>query len=304
MNLLSKRTMDGKTFGKRRRERRSNPKGKVRPLWCLHFFVLATEYFVWSRKWPNHPDVNPDSTRIIFPGANRDGYFTCEDLAHQTKDMLKIFDLLHPRCIALVADDKSANHHVMAGDALLANRLHLKDGGKGSNCTRPGLFIPPDGSKVVQHLQTIEEKQKGCRTILQERSLFVLGMKLAECRSVLSHQPDFQEQKPLLEERVRSMGLEIIFHPKFHPKFNFIEMFWGAYKAFARKRRDYSWTGLKSVVPRGLESVSLPSIQRLARKSDHYIETYREKDDGLRFTPTQEEHAVKKFLSPIGQFRC
>jgi hypothetical protein len=126
----------------------------------------------------------------------------------------------------------------MAGDALLANRLNLKDDGKNTNCTRPGWFIAPDSSKVVQHLQTIEGKQKGCCTILQKFSLFVLGMKLAECRSVLPRQPDFQEQKPLLEER--SMGHEIIFYPKSHPEFNFIEMFWGACEAFARKRCDYS----------------------------------------------------------------
>ena len=44
--------------------------------------------------------------------------------------MLKVFDILHPGCIAVVAYDNSANHHAMAGDALIANRLNLKDGGK------------------------------------------------------------------------------------------------------------------------------------------------------------------------------
>jgi hypothetical protein len=115
----------------------------------------------------------------------------------QTKDMLKIFDLLHPRFIALVAYDNSGNHHAMVGDALLANRLNLKDGGKNTNCTRPGWFISPDGSKVMHHLKTIEGKQKSCRTFLHERSLFVLGMKLAECRSLFSRQTDFQETKTI-----------------------------------------------------------------------------------------------------------
>ena len=61
-----------------------------------------------------------------------------------------------------------------------------------------------------------------------------------ECRETLSRQADFLEQKPLLEEAVRSLGHEIIFYPKFHPEFNFIEMFWGACKAYDRKRCDYS----------------------------------------------------------------
>ena len=245
----------------------------------------------------NNPDVEPDSTRIIYPGANRDGYFTCEDLSKQTKTMLRIFDLLHPQCIALVAFDNSANHHAMAGDALLANRLNLKDGGKNTACTRPGWYFKKDGTMVSQHMQTAEGKQKGCRTILQERGLFVDGMKLKECRETLSRESDFRAQRPLLEESVRSLGHEIIFYPKFHPEFNFIEMFWGACKAYARKRCDYSWAGLKIMVPRALDSVSLQTIRRYARKSDRYIDAYRVKDGGLRLTPAQVEHAVKIFKS-------
>ena len=244
-----------------------------------------------------YPDINPDSTCIIHPGANKDGYFTCEDLARQTKEMLKVFDILHPGCIAVVAYDNSANHHAMAGDALIANRLNLKDGGKNTGCTRAGWFLAPDGTRVEQIMQTFDGKQKGCRTILEERNLFVRGMQLKECREILSRQPDFLEQKPLLEEAVRSLGHEIIFYPKFHPEFNFIEMFWGACKAYARKRCDYSWAGLKSVVPRAIESVPLQTIRRFARKSDRYIDAYREKEGGLRLTPAQVEHAVKKYMS-------
>jgi hypothetical protein len=62
-----------------------------------------------------HPDVTPDSSRIIHlihPGANRDGYFTNEDLAKQTKNMMmQIFDVLHPGGVALVAFDNNSNHH-------------------------------------------------------------------------------------------------------------------------------------------------------------------------------------------------
>jgi hypothetical protein len=100
-----------------------------------------------------------------------------------------------------------------------------------------------------------------------------------------------------LSNNFAGAGHEIISYPKFHPEINFIEMFWGTCKAFARKWCNYSWTGLKSVVPRALESVSLPSIRCFARKSNRYIDAYREKDGGLLLTPAQVEHAVKKFKS-------
>lgn len=242
-------------------------------------------------------DNDRDSTVIINPGVNKDGYFTNEDLADQTNRMMRIFDILHPGCTALIAFDNSSNHHAMAKDALIARRLNLKDGGNNVNPMRPGWFMGANGQRVVQKMQTDEGKQKGLRTILEERSLFIPGTKLNECRTLLAQQPDFQEQRPLLVETVQAATHEITFYPKFHPEFNFIEMFWGACKAFARKRCDYSWTALKQIVPKALDSVSLASIRRFARKSDRYIDAYRIKEGGVRLTTAQVEHAVKQYKS-------
>jgi hypothetical protein len=68
----------------------------------------------------------------------RDGYFTNDDLALQTRSMLKLFKVLHPGCLALVAFDNFSNHHAMARDALVANLLNLKDGGKNVVIVPPG----------------------------------------------------------------------------------------------------------------------------------------------------------------------
>ena len=105
-----------------------------------------------------------------------------------------------------------------------------------------------------------------------------------------------RSQKALLPETVEAAGHSIIFYPKFHPEFNFIEIFWGACKAFARRHCDYSWKTLQTTVPQALALVSLSSIRKFARKSERYIDAYRLKDE-IHLTPAQVEYAVKKYRS-------
>src|SRR5215813_629381 len=97
---------------------------------------------------------------------------------------------------------------------------------------------------------------KGMRKVLEERQLWRDGL-LKECPkrqhtsdhccavNILSSQPDFANQKTLLEEIVTAAGHQIIFYPKFHCEFNFIEQFWGAAKLYTRRNSDYTWEGLK-----------------------------------------------------------
>jgi transposase len=99
---------------------------------------------------------------------------------------------------------------------------------------RSGWYLNNNGECIVQEMMSAEGKQKGIRSILTERGLFVCHMQLKEARNILSKQDDFREQKSLLEETVSSKGHKIIFYPKFHPEFNLIEIVWGACKAFTR----------------------------------------------------------------------
>lgn len=157
---------------------------------------------------------------------------------------------------------------------------------------------------VGQSMQHADGTAKGMRTVLTERGIFPQKGVLADCpngqhngnaccaRRIISLQADFQNQKPMLQEIVESRGHHCIFLPKFHPELNFIEMYWGATKRYAREHCDYTWKGLQRCVPEALESVPLSAIRRFARKSWRYMDAYRK---GL--TGKQAEFTVKKYRS-------
>ncbi|KAF7333551.1 hypothetical protein MSAN_02420000 [Mycena sanguinolenta] len=54
------------------------------------------------------------------------------------------------------------------------------------------------------------------------------------CRRILYTQPDFVNQKSLLEEHCAARGYQVIFFPKFHCELNFIEQCWGFAKRIYR----------------------------------------------------------------------
>ena len=176
--------------------------------------------------------------------------------------------------------DNSCNHNAFADDALVVSRMNMKDGGK-QPLLRNGQM--PDSSS---HSMTFVDsdgvtKPKGIRRILQERGLWVQGLvrQCDTCKShisdpvnleccvvrILSRQPDFASQKNHLQEVIELAGHRCIFYPKFHCELNFIESFWGEAKRYSRLHCDYSFRGLKEIIPRALESVTLTKIRRFAR---------------------------------------
>ncbi|CAG8725905.1 3842_t:CDS:2 [Cetraspora pellucida] len=132
---------------------------------------------------------------------------------------------------------------------------------------------------------TMWGKPKRIKIILQERGLWRKRLHL-ECkfcknkesrndslwvdccaRKVIASQPDFVVQKSAVVELIENADHLCIFYPKFHCELNFIEMYWGAAKFYARNHCDYSWAGLQKTVPQALDSVDVVTIRRFARKS-------------------------------------
>ena len=246
-----------------------------------------------------NPHVPVETCTIIIPGKQQDGYWTTSDLMNQLKDKaIPIFKVLHPEADALFMFDNSQNHRSLPPDALRVSALNLSDGGKNVHNQRAGWFINSDGIRVDHPMQRSDGVQKGVRTILMERGLWSASLKLTEARALLSRQPDFQSQKSWLEETLGAEeGFFVDFYPKFHCEFNFIELYWGAAKAYARRNCDYTFRGLQRVLPEALASVPVQAIRRFARKCYRFMDAYRITDGtGMRkLNPAQVEFAVKKF---------
>ena len=86
---------------------------------------------------------------------------------------------------------------------------------------------------------------KGMKQVLLEHGLWVDGLTLKCCQGectvgsvdcctkrMLELQPDFKEQRSLVQEVIEEAGHIYIFLPKFHCELNFIEYFWGAVKRY------------------------------------------------------------------------
>lgn len=162
---------------------------------------------------------------------------------------------------------------------------------------RDGWFIDQNGLRVSQKMVLDDGKtSKGLIRVLQERGLWHASMKAKDAKKLLSQQPDFLEQKEWLEEVVTACGLVIDFYPKYHCEFNFIEMFWGAAKAWYRANCTFNLSDHVKHVVKALDSVCLSKIRKFARKSYRYMDAYRITDSGGNsLTCKQIEYAVKKY---------
>ena len=138
---------------------------------------------------------------------------------------MKHMALLHPgKNLVWVFDNIMRSHRDHSA------HINLGDGGKNVLKLRDTVWIGSDGTVNEQQMQNDSDVQKGVKTILMERGLWVPTMKLADARTLLDALPDFAAQKAWLQERVEGAGYEIIFVPKYHPELSFIEMMWGYVK--------------------------------------------------------------------------
>jgi len=188
------------------------------------------------QQYQENPSIPEEARVYLQPGKNRDGYWTSENLVEQVKTKaIPIFETIFPNCIALFAFDNSSNYAAYRFDALVANRMNLKPGGKQPKM-RDTVFGPDN-----HHQSMVNENNepKGMKQVLIERGLWkdrlnadcqlckdkVEDINRTDCcaQRIISLQPDFLLQKSALEEAILEAGHKCIFYPKFHCELNYIE---------------------------------------------------------------------------------
>ena len=150
--------------------------------------------------------------------------------------------------------DRSKVHRKKAANALSVNKMNVGEGGQQA-IMRPGWYLNKDGQRVVQPMVFGNKQAKGMKAVLMERGLFKDGMKGPEMKQLLAEQPDFKEQKTMLEELCERNGVLCSFLPVGHCECNPIELFWAAFKQLLRENCDYTIAGLRRTIPRALASV-------------------------------------------------
>lgn len=221
-----------------------------------------------------------------------------------------MFEDVHgPGYQALFLIDNSQGHSAYSANALLASRMNLRPGGKQARM-RDGWFMR-NGQKVIQPMTfpknhpEFPDEPKGIKQVLLERDLWVdkLTMKCCQgkcttgsvdccAKRLLERQPDFEEQRSLVQEVIKEAGHTCIFLPKFHCELNFIEYFWGVVKRYLRENCDYTFATLQENLPKALGSVSVETIRKWEHRMWRWVDAY---DGGMSACDAQLH--VQKFSS-------
>jgi hypothetical protein len=109
---------------------------------------------------------------------------------------------------------------------------------------------------------------------------------------ILEAQPDFLEEKSMLETVINAAGHEVIFYPKFHCELNNIEYYWGTVKRYTRANCQYSFPELEKISFVAIDSVKLKTIRLFAARRKRWVIAYI---NGL--TVEQREYAERQYKS-------
>ncbi|OAD70085.1 hypothetical protein PHYBLDRAFT_71524 [Phycomyces blakesleeanus NRRL 1555(-)] len=185
----------------------------------------------------------------------RDGYWTSDNIIKQlTKDVISLFELLHPDSQAVFIFDQSSNHQAFANNVLLAKRFTLnnKPVKEDKEFDFKNTTFLLDGEPCPQamyymKMETITKKKRSVDIAVK----YVKEIRNEEPDSkccahhFLAVQPNFKKQKIIICEVVKANDHIFEMYPKFHCECNWIERYCGPAKDLVRKKSDYNFKSLK-----------------------------------------------------------
>ncbi|KAJ7599763.1 hypothetical protein C8J56DRAFT_1072391 [Mycena floridula] len=255
----------------------------------------------------------PEASRTLEYGKNYEGYWDGDLFIKQLEQkIIPVFEKYHDpkEYQALTTVDNSQGHSAYSKDALLVTRMNWRPAGKQA-VMRDGWFMK-DGVKVIHPMNDAGNVPKGMQKVLEERGLltpnlkFQCGSALTKCdadavaccgRRIMELQPDFIQQRSLVQEVIEARGHLCIFLPKFHCELNFIEFFWGAVKKYLRKNCDYTFPTLKANMPEALKSVELVTIRKWEFRMARWIDAYRSGMDAKSAQIQVKAFSSRKYTS-------
>jgi hypothetical protein len=137
-------------------------------------------------------------------GSSDDGWWNAEKMVKQTEKAITIFNKAFPGDIAVFAFDNSSGHACKAKDALVANRMNLRPGGKQPEMhdtmwgdgIRQSMVFKEGDTDWVTGLPIDREfigKPKGMKRVLQERGLWRDKLK-KQCGREKKKKSSFEER--------------------------------------------------------------------------------------------------------------
>ncbi|THH13846.1 hypothetical protein EUX98_g9674 [Antrodiella citrinella] len=236
-----------------------------------------------------------EASQSLEYGKNYDGYWNGEMFVTQLKrKIIPALEAAHgPGYQFLIVVDNSQGHSAYAEDALLVQRMNMRPGGQQARM-RDGWY-ERDGHRIIQPMVFPPDHAehpgaaKGMKQVLMERGLWIRGL-VMKCRGdkkcdadatvccatrILELQPDFTEQRSLVQEVIEAAGHMCIFLPKYHCELNPIEFFWGVVKRYLREHCDYTFKTLQENLPIALASVSKELIRKWEHRMIRWMEAYR-----------------------------
>ena len=133
-----------------------------------------------------------------------DSWQDAEKIVEQIKKVIAIFNKTFPRDITVFAFDNSSEHACKAKDALVANRMNLRPGGK-----QPKMHNTKWGDGIEQSMVFLEGdkewdtnipippeligKPKGMKRVLQERGLWRENLK-KQCGRQKKNKSNFEDR--------------------------------------------------------------------------------------------------------------